>query len=118
MSKLRWIALFAALLSTEAHAATETQYFKRGCKDFAAGRMTLDALHCVAIVEAVTEVVAILQSGAEDKGICIPRSKGSFLTGDYVRLIAGHPDLVQDDQPAAVGIMKVLIKSFPCEARQ
>jgi hypothetical protein len=102
--------------SATANSATLPQLFKQGCNDFVAGRSTQNAFSCVSIVATTMEMVAMLESGAKEKNVCIPHDQG-LLTGDYVKLINRHPELIDDNGLISVGIMLILGNEFPCHRR-
>jgi hypothetical protein len=92
---------------------SETQHFKNGCTDFVAGRATEDALNCVAVLDTAMQLVIIFQNSGK-LNICIPKDDDR-LVKDYVKLINQHPDLVNDNEPISVGLLRVLAREFPCD---
>ena len=101
----------------QAKNETNTQQFKRGCSDFVAGRMTKDALNCVSVLNTALELVVIFQAEGGTKGlnICITKDTAHpRLVQDYVKLVNQRPDLMDDDQPVSIGLIRILAREFPC----
>jgi hypothetical protein len=99
---------------------TETQHFKRGCSDYVAGRTNEDALNCVRVLSTALELIVIIQGEGGTKGvnICIPKDPSHpLLVKDYVNLIYQHPDLMDDNAPISVGLLRILAREFPCANR-
>jgi hypothetical protein len=96
---------------------TETQSFKRGCNDFDVGRMSTDALNCVSVLGTALNLIAIFEGegGAKGVNICIP--KNPPLPKDVANMINRHPDLMDDNEPISVGLLKILAHEFPCGDR-
>jgi hypothetical protein len=104
----------------EARNETETQRFKKGCGDFVAGRMTGDAFYCVSVIATAMELVVIFQGEGGTKGlnICIPDNPDRpLLTKDYAKLVNQRRDLMDDNQPISVGLIRILAREFSCANR-
>ena len=117
---MRFVILLIAsvfFFTGAANAETETQLFKKGCADFVAERSTQDAFYCISILNTAIELIIIFQGkvgGGLD--ICIPKNRG-LLTGDYVKYINQNPNLMDDNQPVSVGLIRILHHVFPCGRR-
>jgi hypothetical protein len=92
-----------------ASTETVTQSFKKGCADDIAGRMTDNAYTCVTVLSTALELTLIFQKQGGTKGlnICIPNDPAHpRLVEDYVKLINQHPDLMDDNEPISVGVIR------------
>lgn len=101
----------------QAEDKTNTRHFKNGCTDFVAGRVTDDAFECVSVLSTAVELVVIFQGQGGTKGlnICIPNDPmHPRLVGDYVKLINQYPELMNDNEPISVGLIRILARAFPC----
>ena len=113
------ILLFASVFffTGAAKAENETRLFKKGCADYAAKRSTQDAFYCVSILNTALELIIIF-TGKVGGGldICIPKNSG-LLTGDYVKFINRNPNLMDDNEPVSVGLIRIFHHVFPCGNR-